>query len=147
MAAVELRPGDTLNIIWSGVQETPLGSTEIETMFSFTYEELLQKLRAKGAAGKVTASGSEGVRMSRFVALSAHALKKGRWSTGAPIDKDEVFNRMLQKLSELAPEEYDHVTRNARFALKELCNHRSILRQTQKQSLKKALEAMGFALD
>ena len=50
MAAVELRPGDVLNIVWSSVQNTPLGRKEVESSFSYQYDELLIQLKAKRAA-------------------------------------------------------------------------------------------------
>ena len=145
MASVELRPGDTLNIIWSGVQETPLGNTEVETMFAFTYEELLRKLKSKGRLTGSRRSGTVGAKFSRFVALSVNALKKGKWSTGAAIDRGEVFNRLVIKLSELDPEEYANLTRNAVLSLQELIRLQGILCQSQKITLRKTLVGMGLS--
>ena len=50
MAAVELRPGDVLNIVWSSVQNTPLGRKEVESSFSYSYEELLVSTQDKGSS-------------------------------------------------------------------------------------------------
>ena len=101
MASVELRPGDTLNIVWTSVQETPLGVKEVESSFAFTYDELLTRLRAKGRAGKSRRSGSEGARFSRVIALSTNAIQKGKWSTGADIDKNLVFDKLIQQFETL----------------------------------------------
>lgn len=147
MASVELRPGDTLNIIWSSVQETPLGSTQVETMFAFSYDELLYKLKAKGKLGKSRRSGTVGARFSRFVALSINALKKGKWSTGASIDRGEVFDKLVKKLSELDPREYTNITQNAKTSLIDLYFNKTMLKQTQKNLLRKTLEGMGFSLE
>ncbi len=87
MASVELRPGDTLNIVWSSVQDTPLGTKEVESSFAFSYEELLQRLKARGQAGKSRRSGTVGAKFSRFVALATNAIRKGKWSTGADLTK------------------------------------------------------------
>ena len=76
MANVELRPGDTLNIVWKSVQDTPLGQREIESNFEFSYDELVSRLKGKSSAGKSRKSGTEGARFSRIVALSTNALKK-----------------------------------------------------------------------
>lgn len=144
MASVELRPGDTLNIVWSSVQETPLGSTEVESSFAFSYEELLARLKAKSRVGKSRRSGTVGARFSRFVALSTNALRKGKWSTGADIDKEEVFDKLIKKLAELDSDEYRNITLNAKKSLIELFQSKNILKQNQKVLLKKAIDEMGL---
>lgn len=142
MASVELRPGDTLNIVWSSVQDTPLGTREVESSFAYSYEELLSRLRAKGKAGKSRRSGTVGARFSRFVALSTNALKKGKWSTGADIERGEVFDRLIKKLEELDEQEYNNVTTNAKSSLAKLYQSKNILKSNQKAALKKMLDAM-----
>ena len=146
MASVELRPGDTLNIVWSSVQETPLGSQEVESSFAFSYEELLVRLKAKGRAGKSRRSGTIGARFSRFVALSTNALKKGKWSTGADIDREEVFDKLVTKLNELDPSEHRNITFNAKKSLVDLFQSKNILKQSQKSVLKKSLVEMGLMI-
>src|SRR5476651_1280999 len=112
MASVELRPGDTLNIVWTSVQDTPLGVKEVESSFAFEYDELLTRLRAKGRAGKSRRSGTNGARFSRIVALATNALRKGKWSTGADIDRDEVFFKLITRFKELDAVEYANITVN-----------------------------------
>lgn len=144
MASVELRPGDTLNIVWSSVQDTPLGSKEVESSFAFSYEELLVRLKEKGRSGKSRRSGTVGARFSRFVALSTNALKKGKWSTGADINKEEVFNKLMYRLGELEEDEYRNITYNAKKSLIDLSISKNILKPAQRALLKKANEKMGF---
>jgi hypothetical protein len=147
MASVELRPGDTLNIIWSSVQETPLGTKEVESRFSYAYDELLAKLRTKGRAGKSRRSGTNGARFSRIVALATNALRKGKWSTGADIDRDEVFSKLLRRFNELDATEYANITSNAKESLVELYgNSKSILKPNQKKDLKTAIDAIGLTV-
>src|SRR5205085_3311908 len=117
MASVELRPGDTLNIIWTSVQDTPLGVKEVESKFAYSYEDLLAKLKAKGRAGKSRRSGTNGARFSRIVALATNALRKGKWSTGADINRDEVFGKLMKKFHELDDVEYANITANAKESL------------------------------
>lgn len=140
MATVELRPGDTLNIVWSSVQDTPLGSSEVESSFAFTYEELLVRLKSKGKMSKSRRSGTAGARFSRFVALSTNALKKGKWSTGADIDKEEVFDKLIAKLNSLDVEEHHNITLNAKKSLISIYQSKNILKQVQKNELKKAID-------
>lgn len=144
MASVELRPGDTLNIIWSSVQDTPLGVKEVESKFAYTYDELLARLKAKGRAGKSRRSGTSGARFSRIVALATNALKKGKWSTGADIDRDEVFTKLMFKFGELDPIEYANITANAKTSLVALYASKNILKAPQKKDLKDAVEAIGL---
>lgn len=144
MASVQLRPGDTLNIVWTSVQETPLGVKEVESNFAFTYDELLTRLRAKGRAGKSRRSGTNGARFSRIVALATNALRKGKWSTGADIDRDEVFVKLMKKFNELDGGEYTNITANAKTSLAELYNSKSILKPQQKKDLKTAIDAAGI---
>src|SRR3989338_4917469 len=120
MASVELRPGDTLNIVWSSVQDTPFGAQEIESSFKFSYDELLQKLKTKSRMGRSRRSGTSGARFSRIVALSTNALRKGKWSTGASIDRSEVFTKLYKKFCDLEAKEYSNITRNAQESLKTL---------------------------
>ena len=144
MASVELRPGDTLNIIWTSVQDTPLGQKQVESSFAFGYEELLAKLRAKGRAGKSRRSGTNGARFSRIVALATNALRKGKLSTGADIDRDEVFVKLMNKFNELDGTEYANITANAKASLLALYNNNKLLKANQKKDLKVAVEAIGL---
>jgi len=144
MASVELRPGDTLNIIWSSVQDTPLGVKEVESKFAYSYEELLARLKAKGRAGKSRRSGTNGARFSRIVALATNALKKGKWSTGAEIDRDEVFAKLMRKFNELDSAEYANITANAKQSLVLLYQSKNILKVPQKKDLKDAVDAVGL---
>jgi hypothetical protein len=144
MASVELRPGDTLNIIWSSVQDTPLGVKEVESKFAYSYDELLARLKAKGRAGKSRRSGTNGARFSRIVALATNALRKGKWSTGADIDRDEVFTKLMRRFSELDPSEYANITGNAKQSLLALYQGKTNLKANQKKDLKDAIEAIGL---
>jgi len=144
MASVELRPGDTLNIIWSSVQDTPLGVKEVESKFAYSYDELLARLKAKGRAGKSRRSGTNGARFSRVVALAANAMKKGKWSTGADIDRDEVFNKLLRRFGELDASEYGNITGNAKQSLVALYQNKNILKGNQRKDLKDAIDAIGL---
>ncbi len=134
MASVELRPGDTLNIVWSAVQETPLGVQEVESSFAFSYDELLTRLRAKGA-GKSRRSGTSGARFSRIVALATNALRKGKWSTGAEIERDEVFRKLMVRFKQLDEKEYGNITSNARDSLLNLQKNSKFLNAEQKKEL------------
>jgi len=143
MASVQLRPGDTLNIVWTSVQETPLGMKEVESNFAFTYEELLARLKAKGRVGKSRRSGTDGARFSRIVALDTNAMRKGKWSTGADIDRDVVFNKLMRKFNELENHEYANITANAREALAGLHESKH-LKPNQKKELKTALDSASI---
>ena len=146
MANVELRPGDTLNIIWSSVQDTPLGLREVESNFAFTYDELLTKLRAKGRAGKSRRSGTDGARFSRVVALATNAMRKGKWSTGADIDREEDFGRMMNRFKDLKDNEFTNITSNARDSLVELFDSK-LLKPQQKKDLKDILDRASIKVD
>lgn len=144
MASVDLRPGDTLNIIWSSVQDTPLGTKEVESKFAYSYDELLARLKAKGRAGKSRRSGTSGARFSRIVALATNALRKGKWSTGADIDRDEVFGKLMRRFGELDAMEYANITGNAKQSLLALHQGKVPLKATQKKELRDAIEAIGL---
>ncbi len=144
MASVELRPGDILNIVWTSVQDTPLGLKEVESSFAFSYDELLSRLKTKGRAGKSRRSGTSGARFSRIVALSTNALRKGRWSTGAEIDRDEVFDKLINKFNELDMDEYKNITSNARKSISHLYQNADYLSLHQKQELKGIVSAVSL---
>ena len=143
MATVSLRPGDTLNIVWSALHQTPLGTQEIESSFSFSYNELLSRLQSDGD-GRSRRSGSEGARFSRIVGLATNAIQKGLWSTGARIDRNQVFKRMLASYKELDQREHANITTNARRSLWRLYrNGGSVLDVQQRRHLKEILDAIA----
>jgi hypothetical protein len=144
MATVELRPGDTLNIVWTSVQETPLGVKEVESSFAFSYDELLVRLKAKGRTGKSRRSGTSGARFSRIVALATNALRKGKWSTGADIDREEVFGKLMSRFGELEAAEYANITPNAKQSLANLYKNNKNLSPEQRLQLKDAVERAGI---
>ena len=144
MASVELRPGDTLNIVWTSVQDTPLGLKEVESSFAFSYDELLHRLKAKGRSGKSRRSGTSGARFSRIVALATNALRKGKWSTGAEIDRDEVFTKLMFRFNDLDPVEYANITANAKESILTLFKNASYLKTEQKKDLKGMVDAIGI---
>jgi hypothetical protein len=143
-STVDLRPGDTLNIVWTSVQDTPLGTKEVESSFAFSYEELLLRLKAKGRVGKSRRSGTSGARFSRIVALATNALRKGKWSTGADIDRDEVFSKLVRKFKELGDGEYTNITSNAKESLLKLHENSKFLKPEQRKELKNMIEAIGI---
>lgn len=145
MATVSFRPGDTLNIVWSALHQTPLGAQEIESSFSFSYSELLERLRS-ASDGRSRRSGSEGARFSRVVALATNAIHKGHWSTGASIDRSEVFSRMMAQYKELDKREHVNVTANARRSLARLYKSSggSSLNNRQRRELKDMIDAIGI---
>jgi hypothetical protein len=143
MASVDLRPGDTLNIVWTSVQDTPLGKKEVESSFAFSYEDLLRKLNTQTRSGTSKRSGTRGAKFSRVVALATNALKKGKWSTGAEIDRCEVFFRLKEKFYELDPAEYSNITENAKTALRDLHLSSHYLEEEQKRELNNMLSKLG----
>lgn len=144
MASVELRPGDTLNIVWTAVQDTPLGEKKIESSFEFSYDDLMARLRTKGRAGKSRRSGTDGARFSRMVALASNALRKGKWSTGADIDRSEVFSKLMKRFNTLDSIEYKNITANAKEALLVLHQKADYLKSDEKKILAGAVSAMGL---
>lgn len=145
MPSVELRPGDTLNIIWSSVQDTPLGVQEVESKFAYTYDELLARLKDKGKVNKSRRSGTCGAKFSRVVALSTNALRKGKWSTGADIEREVVFSKLLIRFAELEPCEYANITDNAKDSLAQLSRSTTILTESQHEELQAILGAIGVS--
>ena len=144
MATVSFRPGDTLNVVWSALHQTPLGSQEIESSFSFSYSELLERLRS-GSDGRSRRSSTEGARFSRIVALATHAIQKGHWSTGASIDRSQVFSRMMAQYKELDKREYANITANARRSLQRLYRvSGERLNNRQRRDLKDMLDTIGM---
>lgn len=135
MATVELRPGDSLNIVWKSVQDTPIGKQEVESNFVFSYDELMQRLQGNTNGHRSKKSGTEGARFSRVVALACNALKKGKWSTGADIDRTEVFERMKLRFEKLNTEEYRNITKNARIALNEIKEKRLLKEGSEQNEL------------
>lgn len=144
MASVELRQGDTLNIVWSSKQDTPLGTKEVESRFAFSYDELVLRLRAKSNVRTSRRSGSDGARFSRLVALSSNALKKGKWSTGAKISRSDVFEKLLKRFHALNPSEYTKITQNAKNSLMDIHGREGILNDAQLLELRDMLITLAL---
>lgn len=143
MAVVELRPGDTLSIIWSSVQETAFGQKEVESSLACSYEELLQRLKSKNKTGISRRSGSAGTKFSRVVSLSVNAIKKGHWSNNAEIDRNKVFESLIANFEHLDPSQYENITSSAHKSLTSLYQSKTPLKPAQRSELKKWLEIMG----
>lgn len=146
MAIVEFRQGDILNIIWSSMQNTPLGRMDVESSFSYPYEELLQRLRAKSNKDGSKRLTTPGAKFSRVVALTAGALRNGKWSTGAHIERDEVFSKLMVKFDDLDESEYNNITSNARKSLSDLLETKGLLKPSQRKELNSALLAISSAV-
>ena len=143
MAVVEFRPGDILTIICPLIHETPFGTKELESSFELTYENLIRRLEALPQGGKTRKSGTRGARFSRMVSLSFHALHKGKWATGASIDRRNVFTHLMEHFQALQIEDYLDVTPVAKESLCTLQNSSDILTPTQKYQLQDMLNSMG----
>ena len=142
MATVEIRPGDTLSIVWSSVQDTPLGTKKVESNFNFSYDELLSRLKNKAKIGKNRQTSTAGAQFSRVVALSTNALKKGKWSTGAEIDRSVVFNKLLKRFHELEKNEYKNLTEAAHKSLKELLESKNLIKASEKKQLQTLIQSL-----
>lgn len=147
MALVELRPGDTLNIVWPSIQNTPLGNREFESHFSYAYEDLISKLKNKVKISKSRRSGNEGARFSRNVALTCNALMKGTWSTGSRIDRSMVFEKLMLRFHKLESKEYANITENARKALSTVYKGQGLLKDHQKAELAHILHILDRSCD
>lgn len=143
MAIVEFRPGDVLNIVWTSLQNTPLGRMDVESSFSYPYEELLQQLRSKVSKDGSRRSTSPGAKFSRVVALAAGALRNGKWSTGAHIERDEVFSKLMVRFDNLDESEYRNITTSAKRSLNGLLENKSLLKPSQRKELNSALLAIS----
>ena len=65
---------------------------------------------------------------------------RDRWSTGADIDRNEVFEKLITQFNALEDKEYRHVTGNAKKALVALYKKGDYLSTKQKSELKDALK-------
>jgi len=110
--------GDKVSFVWEVEVQTPLGKKVLETKTTFSYEEMLNKLSTKkNKSGKSRRSNTAGSRFSRVIALSFHAIKKGTWSTGAPISAPQVFDNLLTAFSNLEESEYPNLTERSKQIL------------------------------
>ena len=71
-------------------------------------------------------------------------MRKGKWSTGADIDRDEVFSKLMGRFGELDASEYGNITGNAKQSLVVLYQSKAILKGNQRKELKDAIEAIGL---
>jgi len=141
VASVEFRPGDTLNIVWTLVHETPFGTKEVESTYALSYEELLQRM---GATTKGRKPSGKGGHFSRVVSLSAHALRKGTWTSGAAIDRSDVFLALVEHFHTLQSEDYGKISKAARRSLLALYEGAELLEGLQKVELEKILVTLGL---
>jgi len=67
--------------------------------------------------GKSRRSKTKGARLSRTIALYVTAIHKGKWSTGALIDRAVISDRLLAALGALEIAEYPNLTEKAKQSL------------------------------
>jgi hypothetical protein len=102
---IEIKPGQSLLI-----------RTEGNGASIFSLPELRELLRPRWT--KVShRSKTPGSKFSRHLALSLHALEKGKWSTGAKIDRIIVLTALQRKFDLLPESEYSNITPAAMKAL------------------------------
>ncbi len=134
MANVAFRPGDTLNVVWSSEQDTPLGKRKVESSCTFSYDEILERLQAKGRLlQEKKRSQSSSSRFSRIVALSTHAILHGKWSTGSTIDKTVVLRKLVEHFAELDEAGRASVSKTAKSSLVLLQSSPMLLPEEQQQ--------------
>jgi len=131
MSTVNLKQGDTLNIIWTSKQDTPFGVKEVESSFAFTYEDLLLKLRKR----KSKKSRVKGKYFSRLVSLSCYAMIKGRWSSGSIINRNRVLNNLTIRFNELDKTDYKDITKMATNKLYGMLTLTKVLTEEQREMI------------
>lgn len=101
MATVQLRPGDTLNILVHGLITTVIGNLESSAVVPFTYDDLMELLSKEKKPGTSRKSKTPGAKASRQISLLVNAWNKGVWSTGAPVRRFDVGNKLVTVLNDL----------------------------------------------
>lgn len=140
MADHEIRPGDTLHIIWPMEQQTPFGKQTIESKFSFSYNDLLNQLTAKNRSTLAKSPESEAIRASRSICITSQALIAGKWSTGAPVNASQTASRMVKKLSSMPSEVRQNLSENALNSLNLLIKSEVQLNTDEVSTIKEILE-------
>lgn len=110
--SVELRPGQTLVI---KVVSKTLAGKPGESSYPFTYEDLMQHLRAKTRVAR--RSRTPGTKLSRHISLLANAFAKGVWATGAPIKRLDTIETLIRILTEAVEKDATEITPNAKKKL------------------------------
>lgn len=94
MATVHLHPGDTLNLVVD-IVKTPKGQTNV--VMPFVYEDLMEILSPKRRRKNTAKPGGK---ISRQINLFCTALAKGIWTTGAPINRSDIAERLSDLLND-----------------------------------------------
>lgn len=88
MATLNLHPGDTLNLVVD-IVKTPKGQSNV--VMPFVYEDLMEILAPKRRRKNTPKPGGK---VSRQINLFCQALSKGVWTTGAPIHRSDIADRL-----------------------------------------------------
>lgn len=134
MAIVYLKPGDTLNIIWNSPQITPLGTTDIESCFSYSYEEIIQGLKNSSII-EAKKSEEECSKFSRHVGLAFHAFKKGVWSSGSPINRKAILINLITHFQKIKSVDYIYISKKAKASLDKLANLKELDKMENKEAI------------
>lgn len=89
------------------------------TYVEFSHKEFLDRFLHE-KSGVCRRSKSPESKLSRMVGLSARAIKTGKWSTGAPIDRIAVFEKLNNSLRVLSNEGLNKLTPKAKLAISNL---------------------------
>lgn len=135
MSTHELRPGDKINVVCSGVMQTPFGEKSQETTITLSYEDIVDRFSDHGSIVK-----SRAALFSRFAAQVNYAMTTGSWSNGAGIDKKVIFNNLKERFDHLKETERHSLTPKGLMALRQLSQHGELTsadRQVAKTMLEK----------
>lgn len=161
MKTVDIKTGEKLRIVWSGLTDTPFGKQSVEAHIDLSYDELIEILtkdthKPEEAAvvvdKEIPANGEEpivlsrgikhrvmrspkyttpGLKFSRYVFLAIRAIRTGKWPSGSEHDANEVMADLHNSFSNLSVTEYGNITENALRTLSKEGNSKKLNTNSQ----------------
>lgn len=138
-ATLELRPGDTLNLVVDIERTTLLGHKVItQVNESLTYEQILSSFQRSETPTKQQRNWTvpkEAWAFNRGVAYARHALATGKAFSGKPVDLKEASAKFIEHLKGFKDELLPFVSEKSRESLVAMTAHKD-LKAEQKKEIK-----------
>jgi len=136
-ATIELRPGETLNLVMDIERTTLLGHKVLtQVTESLTYEQILSSFKQSEAPKERNWSvPKEAWSLNRSVTYTRHALETGTAFTGKPVDSKAACAKLIEQIKAYNGELLSFVSEKAREGLVMMAAHKD-LKAEQKKEIK-----------
>jgi DNA phosphorothioation-dependent restriction protein DptG len=138
--SVELRPGQTLNLVLDVERETLLGTKVVtQVTESLTYEQILDSFRSgKEPKKRFFSTPPEAKEFNRVCSVTMRCYETGKNIRGHAVDVKVEAAKLVERMKALSPEMLTNVSVKAREKLEAIASHK-LTKAEHKKEIKEFL--------